>query len=456
MPRCPAALVLATVVTLGPLRAQEAEVAIRDVTVISGTGAPALAAATVLIQGRRIIAVGPATAVEIPAGALVIDGRGKFLIPGLIDTHVHIASSVGKPAMDVELALELAHGVTGMRDASAVGHERGLVELRTQIDSGKVLGPRLYVSGSGTPQNVPRHQASGLEDLVRHLAAIGVDGIKLRNLTAAQADTVIAAARAAGLPSFGHTYSQADSAWDFTLRAIDRGATGVMHVAGIGPATRSEPREVTATGWQRSWLATYLQWTDATEGEEERLLKALLDHGVWLEPTFTADAFTLYDEWYRGRAETRFIWWTTYDSARAGHPVFQGRDLALARRGFTRMQRFVRRFQESGGTVLAGSDMFPWPGAGIHEELRLLVLAGLSPMAALQAATRNAARTLGWEKKTGTIVAGLEADLVLLDADPLQEITNTTKIWKVVRAGRVLDRETLDSLITRSAVRRSP
>jgi len=303
---------------------------------------------------------------------------------------------------------------------------------------------------------VPRHQAAGLEDLVRRLAAVGVDGIKLRNLTEVQADTVIAAARAAGLPSFGHTYSQADSAWDFTLRAIDRGAAGVMHATGIGPATKREPREVAASGWQRQWLALYLQWTDATELEEDRLLKALLEHGVWLEPTFTADAFTLYDEWYRGRPEARFLWWTSPDSARAGLPVFGRGDLALARRGFTRMQRFVRRFQESGGTVLAGSDMFPWPGAGIHEELRLLVLAGLTPMAALQAATRNAARALGWEGKTGTVVAGLDADLVVLDADPLRDITNTTKIWKVVRAGRVLDRAALDTLLARSSLRRAP
>jgi hypothetical protein len=437
-----------------PSLAQEPALAIRNITVITAP-APALHGATLLIRGRTIQAVGPSARVAIPRGSRIIDGQGKYLIPGLIDTHVHIASEVGKPTMDLALALELAHGVTGIRDASGIGRERELVALRGQIDSGTILAPRLYVSGSATPQNVPRYQAAGLNDLVRRLAAVGVDGLKLRNLTEVQADTVIAAARAVGLPAFGHTYSHADSAWDFTVHAVERGASGVMHATGIGPATRRVPRELAATGWERSWLGMYLQWIDATEAEEERLLKALLANHTWLEPTFTADAFSLYDEWYRGRPEARFLWWSSYDSTRAGWPAFSAGDLALARQGFKRMQRFVRRFQESGGIVLAGTDMSPWPGEGIHEELRLLVLAGLSPMAALQAATRNAARALGWEGKTGTIAVGLDADLVILDADPLQDITNTSKIWKVIRAGQVLDRSTLDSMLSRPELRRA-
>jgi hypothetical protein len=437
--------------------AQEAVTAIRGVTVIPATGARAIAGATVLIRGRHIESLGPLKSVAIPPGSEIIDGRGKYLIPGLIDTHVHIAWMAGKPALEAQLALELAYGITGHRDASGAGHERELVALRSRIDSGAVLAPRLYVSGSGTPQNVPRYQAEGLADLVRKLALVGVDGIKLRNLSSMQADTVIAAARAAGLPAFGHTYGGAGGAppGDFTLRAIAAGAAGVMHVSGIGPAAQLAPHRLQATGWQREWLGLYLQWTDASAAEEERLLRRMLDTHTWLEPTLTADAFVLHDEWYRGRAELRFLS-IAYDSLRMGFPAFEGGDLALARQAFERMQRFVQRFQQGGGLLLAGTDMLPWPGAGLHEELRLLVLAGLSPMQALQAATRNAARALGWERKTGTIAAGLDADLVLLDADPLRDISNTTKIWKVVRAGRVLDRAALDSMSKRAEHRSAP
>ena len=455
--RATAFLLLVVALGSGPARAQDTVIAIRNVTLIDGTGASPLKGATLLVRGRRIDAVGPTNSTAIPAGARVIDGRGKYLIPGLTDTHVHIAWAVGQPELEVQLGLALAFGITGYRDAAGVGHERELVALRSRIDSGAMLAPRLYISGSGSPQNVPRYHANGLADLVRLLAAVGVDGIKLRNLSAVQADTVIAAARAAGLPAYGHTYGGAGGAppGDYTLRAIDAGAAGTMHGLGIGPATRLAPHELAAKEWQLGWLGLYLHWTDASAAEEERLLRRMVETHTWLEPTLTASAFELYDEWYRGRDESRFLF-SSYDSTRMGFPQYAPGDMALAREGFRRMQAFVSRFQAAGGLVLAGTDMLPWPGAGLHEELRLLVAAGLTPLEALQAATRNAARALGWEGKTGTIAAGLDADLLLLDADPLQDIRNTIKIWKVVRAGRVLERTTLDSLSEHAARPRSP
>jgi imidazolonepropionase-like amidohydrolase len=442
------ALVLGITLISATGMAPEDVVAIRDVTVISATGAPPLPGATVILRGTQIRTVGRSRETRIPSGATIIEGRGKYLIPGLIDTHVHIASEAGRPTMDLSLALELAHGVTGMRDASAAGRERAMVALRVQIDSGNVLGPRLYVSGSATPQNMGRYGASGFADLIQQLKAVGVDGIKLRNLTSAQADTAIAAARAAGLPAYGHTYGLTADVGDFTLRAVKAGAAGVMHVGGIGPAATIKPREIAATGEWRYWVENFAHWVDASAPEEERLLRTMIAHRTWLEPTLTTEAFTLHDEWYRGRPETRLIWWSTYDSARIGLPPLAKVDRELGLQAHERATRFVRRFHEAGGVVLAGTDMMPWPGAGIHEELRLLVRAGLSPMAALQAATRNAARALGWERRTGTIAPGLDADLVVLDADPLADIGNTTKIWKVIRAGHVLDRRALDLLAT--------
>lgn len=457
--RCWPAAVLVVIGTLVPgcARGQTPAVAIRNVTLISGGTAAPIPGATIVMRGRRIEALGPSATVRIPSGARVIDGTGKYLIPGLIDTHVHIAWMIGKPVMETQLALELAYGITGHRDAGGVGKERELVSLRSRIDSGDVLAPRLYVTGSGSRENVQRYHADGLTDLVRTLAAVGVNGIKLRNTTAVQSDTVIAAARAAGLPAYGHTYGGGGGVppGDFTLRAIDAGAAGVMHVSGIGPAGQVLSHQIAATGWQRMWLeGIYLHWTDATAVEEERLRRGMIDAHAWLEPNFAADAFLLHDEWYRGRAESRFIE-GSYDSLRMGFPKYAEGDLALALEGVERMQRFVRRFQDAGGVVLAGTDMLPWPGAGLHEELRLLVTAGLSPIEALQAATRNAARVLGWETRTGTIAVGLDADLVLLDANPLEDITNTTRIRAVVRAGRVLERAALDSLRNLTDIRRN-
>ena len=223
-----------------------------------------------------------------------------------------------------------------------------------------------------------------------------------------------------------------------------------MHIAGIGPAGVLEPRQLSATGWRRDWLGLYLHWLDASATEEARLLDALLASGAWLEPTFTADAVDLYDEWYRDRPENQLLEELTgfsYDQWLEGLPNFEGSDLELARQGLTRAQAFLRRFHEAGGLVLAGTDYLPWPAAGLHEELRLLVDAGLTPLAALQAATRNAALALGWEARTGTITIGREADLVLLDGNPLADISNTRRIAGVWARGRHYDRAQLDAML---------
>lgn len=441
-----ATLVMAHPLGPGLTRAQEAVIAIRNVTIIPGTAAPATPHATIVIRGRRIAAVGPSRRIRIPAGARVIDGRGRFVIPGLIDTHVHIASSVGTPSLERLLGYQLANGITGVREASGIGRERELSALRKRIETGEMLAPRLYVSGSATPQNLGRYRARDWGDLLRQLRDVGVDGIKLRNLTRAQADTVIRLARGLGLPAYGHTYGPGFNLDNFSLDALEAGAAGIMHVSGAGPADSATPRTIAAVGWERTWLGLYLHWLDAGEEQEQRFLLALLSHRAWLEPTLAVESFILYDERYRNRPENRFLW-TSYEQVRTGFPAFAGEDLNLARQGFKRMQAFVRRFQAAGGMLLAGTDMSPWPGAGLHEELRLLVESGLSPLAALQAATWNPARALGWDGHTGTVAVGLDADLVLLDANPLHDITNTTRIWAVVRAGQVLDRTTLDRLL---------
>lgn len=180
--------------------------------------------------------------------------------------------------------------------------------------------------------------------------------------------------------------------------------------------------------------------------DEARLVQALVKHGAWLEPTLTTVEFEVHGERYEDRPESRvaeILWEYPFTKMREGMPAWTGSDREVALEGYARMQDFVRRAHQAGIPIIAGTDGYPQSSGSIHEELRLLVAAGLTPMAALQAATRNAARALGWEKRTGTIVAGLDADLVLLEANPLEDITNTKKIALVVR---VLDREELNRL----------
>lgn len=439
---------LVATVPFGPRVAagQDSAIAIRGATVIPGGDAPAMRNATIVIRRGRLAAVGPSASVAIPRGARVIDGRGRFIIPGLIDTHFHLALRLGTPNQERALAVALASGITGIRDASGVGREREMCALRDRIDADEMLAPRLYVSGTASPRNLARYRARGWDDLLLQMRALGVDGVKLRDLTRAQADTVIRLARVLELPAYGHTYGPGLSLDNFSLDALDAGAAGIMHAAGAGPADSERRRTVDATDWQRTWLSLYLRWLDASEEQEERFLQALLARHAWLEPTLAVESFVLYDARYRGRPENRFLE-VPYDTLRSAYPAFSAVDLELARQGFRRMQAFVRRLNAADGLLLAGSDMFPWPGPGVHEELRLLVEAGLSPRDALRAATSNAARALGWDTRTGTIAVGFAADLVILDADPLRDIGNTTRIHAVVRAGHVLDRAALDHLL---------
>jgi imidazolonepropionase-like amidohydrolase len=135
---------------------------------------------------------------------------------------------------------------------------------------------------------------------------------------------------------------------------------------------------------------------------------------------------------------------------REGFPTVQGPELQRYSESFTRMKAFVRRFHEAGGIVTAGTDCVPLCGYGIHDELRLLVEAGLTPAAALRAATTDAARVLGWADRVGSIRETMLADLVVLTANPLHDIRNVTRVDAVVREGRYLDRTTLDGLLSKA------
>jgi imidazolonepropionase-like amidohydrolase len=192
------------------------------------------------------------------------------------------------------------------------------------------------------------------------------------------------------------------------------------------------------------WLHTRSRWVHASAADLERLLSAMLAHGTSLEPNLVVDHLYAHPDRYRPYVGDPYMGQTIADLM----SVYEGDDLQLLRATLERQMEFVRLFHEAGGLVIAGTDNHPAPGFGIHDEMRLLVEAGLPPLAALQAATRNAARALGWQERLGTIVPGKLADLVLLDANPLDDIANTRRIHAVVLNGRVIHRAELDALLT--------
>jgi imidazolonepropionase-like amidohydrolase len=437
--------------------------AIVGATIVDVENGHLLPNTTILLTGNRIQALGPAAGIRVPPQARMVDARGKYVIPGLIDTHIHFGMEeegllVIREA-DPVLRFLLANGVTAARDAHGGGSEADLVRLRDRVERGEAVAPRLYVSGTADLGNVEAHGARDFRDLVRRLAGLGVDGIKIIYTSRDEALAVISEAKQVGLPVYGHTwvyggsrYGRPDLSFDFdgyTLAAVEAGLSGVMHGHSSAPQpTTAMPTpppgpldEDNALAW---WLHTRSRWVHASEADIERLLSAMLANRTSLEPNLIVDDIRAHPDRYGSYVGDPHMGQPVADFMR----VYEGRDLQLLRATLERQMAFVKRFHEAGGLVVAGTDNHPAPGFGIHDEMRLLVEAGLPPLAALQAATLNAARVLGWQERLGTIAPGKLADLVLLDANPLEDIRNTRAIHAVILNGRVVARAELNALLT--------
>jgi imidazolonepropionase-like amidohydrolase len=407
---------------------------------------------TVLIAGGRIRAIAPSAGLRVPSGVQVVDASGKYLIPGLIDTHVHLAwdldSLMAPDNTRRQLSLQVPNGITTIREASTRGLERRTLAVGAAPDSffGTPV-PRIYVSGRVDARNVQRYGATDVRDLTRRLIALGVNGLKIRDgLSLADVRAAVEEARGAGLPVYGHTF---ESRRNYTREAVLAGVAGVMHVDGLAflrPTGRADPPPSDSTDWQAMWLYRMMDWLHADPAASDSLIALMVENGVWLEPTLVTQAWIADPERWRERPGSRYRV-GSYEQAREGWLTPRGAALGHARAAYGHMEDFLRRFHQAGGLVVAGTDGVPLPGFGLHDELELLVEAGLPSPAALQAATINAARALQWDDRIGTVEEGKLADIVLLDGNPLEEITNTRKISAVVVNGRYLDRQMLDALL---------
>jgi len=376
--------------------------AITDVTVIDCTGAPARPDSTVLVTDGLIAAVGPSQDVETPAGTRVVDGRGRFLIPGLWDMHGHLTD-----ATEDAFALLLMNGITGVRD---LGGDLGLIDRwRTEIENHRRAGPRIVRAGpfvDGPKEGVTnRLTVTAPEEArraVHELRASGVDFIKVHNaLPRAAFFALMQEARAERIPVAVHLPMGVSSA-----EASDAGAASLEHIETINESAI----------WRQGATVTTVQ-----EAVEENLRQAgqdlfqvLARNGTWYVPTLVA-------------YERGFVLWSHDPEALKPRLDIHHKHIQL-----------VRMMHRAGVQIMAGSDFSDWgmvPGVDLHNELALLVEAGFSPLQALQSATLNPAKFLGLTERYGTIQEGHAADLVLLDANPLENISHTRKINAVVVDG---------------------
>jgi imidazolonepropionase-like amidohydrolase len=409
---------------------------------------------TVEIRGRAIAAMSAGRRVQFPRQATVIDGRGKYLIPGLWDMHVHMSFPPG--AAKVFLPLMVANGVLGARDMHSLLSI--IVPLKRAVASGSQIGPRLLVAGpavdgpnSFLPGSRVVRTADEAREAVRQLKAGGADFIKVYSSLPKELYLAVASeAKKEGIPFVGHVpYAVTAS------EASDAGQRSMEHLTEVDVATSSEEASIKAEELeamnQKHRLIPDANRLRATydSAKAASLFARFRRNDTWQVPTLVvlhqpgrlaqggrpADDSLLV---YIPKALREF--WSSLPSELAAR--MGALDLIHA--------DLVGPINRAGVPILAGTDCpnpYVDPGFSLHDELGLLVRAGLTPTEALRTATINPARFLGVTDSLGTVETGKVADLVLLDANPLQDIANTKRIRAVIQGGRFLDRRALDRLL---------
>jgi len=430
---------------------QQKTLVFTHVTVIDATGAPAKTDMTVVVKGDCIAALGKTASLDVPENAHVVDAKGKFLMPGLWDMHIH---PYDRNDADKEyLPLYIANGITGIRIQWGFPLHH---KWREEIMAGKLIGPRMVIAspafngppGRGKNNTIVTSEDQGRQ-LVRKAKEEGADfiivGIYLqRDVYFGMADE----ANKLGLPVVGHLpYSVTlIEASDSGLQAL-QGAVFVVFecIPGDVLEYRKKAEKVRMSD---DLFAKYnfVANTPYSEKKAAEVFARLVKNNTWVCPTLLTRRVGDYNL-IKANPRLKYLPLSVRDQvknyARANMTNEEVRN--ALRKFFERNLAVVGAMNDAGVGLLAGTDSY-WPGLHLQDELELLVRAGLSPMEALQAATYNAAKCLGLLDSIGTVERGKVADLVLLDSNPLKDIGNTRKIAAVVVGGKIFDKPALQNI----------
>lgn len=425
---------------------------IRNVILFDGTGRQPKRAYSIIVEGARIKKVAADSDIEVPAGAKVYDGDGKYAIPGLWDMHVHL-----KNATSHALPVLIANGVTGIRDMAG-GFEE-IEGMRRDIESGEIVGPRIILSGPSieSPESVARAKASGKSEdfdvtrivvstpdeaaeAIEKLRKLGVDFVKIRTWPSEEVYfAIVKAARRAGIQIAGHSPEALDP-----LKVAPAGQSSFEHGFYPFPLSKysKEERDKVIKAFSENRVAivpTIVAWSERTV-PLEKARSIVSDESNLIEPARRYAAPELVEYWGKQLLDRK-------PTSEEGLRSWSG--------AIDTMASDLGVLYENGVRVMPGTDLaapLVVPGFSLHDELSMLVSkVGMTPREAIESATRVPSEFLGLDPCLGTIEKGKLADILILDADPLADIRNTRKINAVILSGRYIGRSELDTLLAKAA-----
>ena len=439
---------LLAVAVLGAASAAAAQtVVFENVNVIPMDRERVLAQQTVIVRDGRIGQIGPAASVKVPAGAVRVDGTGKFLIPGLAEMHGHLtASYLPKEAAADILFLYLANGVTTVR--AMLGNPEAIA-TRDAVASGKVAGPKLYVAGPAlNGKTVPTSQDA--ERIVREQKKAGYDVLKiLGGMPPEVYDTIMKTAAAVKIDVAGHVPA------DVGVRgALSAGQRSIDHLD--------------------NYIASLKLTPDTSREEEDRRIAELAQltakSGTWSVPTML-----LWDYFHNAETgeatrkslpEVRYMpasmiqEWVKSKNGRLTPPNDTPSGVgAFGQTGVRVMElrrKIFKALKAANAPIALGTDspqMFSVPGFSIHRELKLMVEVGFTPYEAIASGTTKVSEYFGTMSESGTVAIGKRADLILLNANPLDDIANTERRSGVMVNGRWLAASEIEKRLEEIALR---
>lgn len=426
-----------------PIDSRQKEIVFTNISVIPMTSETVLSNQTVVVKNGVITNLG--SKVSYDKNALVIDAKGKYLMPGLAEMHAHVPPTDDIKAIKDVLLLFAANGVTSIR--SMLGHPLHL-EVRSQIKSGEILGPRLYTSGPSFSGQSVKTPEDGIEK-VRSQKKAGYDFMKMHpGITKNNFEAIVKTAKEENMPFAGHV-SFGVGVW----RSAEAGYATIDHLDGIIEAMM--PRLDTLTESEAGLFGLYVGH-NADVSRLDKILKTIKDNNVWIVPTQT-----LAEHWQSPNRTTEgLLSWpemkymdkSTLDGwARAKNSTMKNAQYKpeSVLKFIDVRRRIIRECQRQGVGLLLGSDapqVFSVPGFSLKHELDYLVQSGLTPYQALQTGTVNIGKFFK-NDNLGVIKKGALADLVLLNENPLKDVNAVGSIQGVMLDGRWLAKSDIDDML---------